>query len=183
MRVLITSRITGATTSASVACVTRDMRAGRRGDVGHHAGRGEVKGVSASPRRPSPTALPSTRRLASGRPLSALKVAVRGFRQLRERRSTTASRSHLRALWRGIIQAVGLAPLAGRRPWSRGAESEVLLMRGGYRYPAENYRRRILNRLGPRATALGDWTRIHHLNPDDIAVLQQCDTEARIGIA
>jgi glycosyltransferase involved in cell wall biosynthesis len=109
-------------------------------------------------------------------PVSALKAAVRGFKQLRG----VARRLHPDHIYMpygdGIIQAVGLASLAGRRAWNQDAESEVLLMRGGYRYPVENYRRRILNRFGPKATALGDWTRIHHLNPDDIAVLQRCDS-------
>jgi glycosyltransferase involved in cell wall biosynthesis len=109
-------------------------------------------------------------------PASGLNLSWQRFKQLRN----VARRlrpDHLYVPYgEGIVQAVGLAALAGRRPWSRATEAEVLLMRGGYQYPVENFRRRILNRVGPRTIALGSWTRVHHLNPDDLAVLKRYDS-------
>jgi len=52
-----------------------------------------------------------------------------------------------------------------------GVESEVLLLRGGYRYRPEGRRRRLLSWLSPRLIRRGPWSRIHHLNPDDLEVL------------
>jgi glycosyltransferase involved in cell wall biosynthesis len=73
----------------------------------------------------------------------------------------------------GLAQMAGVASLIGLRLFPRDAEAEVLLMRGGYKYPAESRRRRLLNATAPRLIDRGPWARIHHLNTDDLAVLRR----------
>lgn len=51
-------------------------------------------------------------------------------------------------------------------------EAEVLLLRGGFRYPPEDYRQRAMSLLGPRLVRSGGWSRVHHLNPDDWEALR-----------
>jgi glycosyltransferase involved in cell wall biosynthesis len=106
-----------------------------------------------------------------------LRYSVRGFQQIRDLASRLTP-DHLYVPYGdGLAQAIGLARLSGQRAWSQKTEAEVLLMRGGYRYPAENIRRRCTNFVGPRAVTAGPWTRIHHLNPDDLAVLKRLSGE------
>jgi glycosyltransferase involved in cell wall biosynthesis len=113
-------------------------------------------------------------------PVSELKYALRGFQQIQQA-ARRHSPNHIYVPYGDTIaQAVGVARLAGRRPWARQTEAEALLMRGGFQYPAESRRRKLLHVVSPRAIALGPWTRVHHINPDDVSVLQQFDA-ARPG--
>jgi glycosyltransferase involved in cell wall biosynthesis len=50
-------------------------------------------------------------------------------------------------------------------------ETEVLFLRGGFTYPTRSLRRRLVVGLTPTCIRMGPWNWIHHINPDDIAVL------------
>jgi glycosyltransferase involved in cell wall biosynthesis len=104
-----------------------------------------------------------------------LRYCLRGFSQVRRAARQLRADHIYVAYGEGIAQTVGLARLVGLRAWGRDAEAEVLLMRGGYQYPVESFRRRLLNAIGPRTIIAGPWSRIHHLNPDDAVVLERYD--------
>jgi glycosyltransferase involved in cell wall biosynthesis len=78
----------------------------------------------------------------------------------------------------GLVQIAGLERLLVRRPWSDATEAEVLLLRGGYTYGAANVQKRLRAALSPALIRRGPWNRIHHINPDDVAVLSRGESEA-----
>jgi glycosyltransferase involved in cell wall biosynthesis len=59
-----------------------------------------------------------------------------------------------------------------RRSWPKSTQCEVLLVRGGFQYPARNLTNRLLRHISPGLVRLGPWNWIHHLNPDDRHVLR-----------
>jgi glycosyltransferase involved in cell wall biosynthesis len=71
----------------------------------------------------------------------------------------------------GVARAAGLAGLSGRRGWDASVASEVLLVRGAFAYPTTNGLSRLGKRVAPWLIRRGPWDRIHHINPDDHAVL------------
>ena len=81
----------------------------------------------------------------------------------------------------GLVQVAGLERLLGRRPWPESTEAEVLLLRGGYSYGAANLHKRLRAKSSPSIIRYGRWDRIHHLNPDDLAVLQRAGRDMPAG--
>jgi glycosyltransferase involved in cell wall biosynthesis len=79
----------------------------------------------------------------------------------------------------GLVQLAGLDRLIGRRPLPASLESEVLVLRGGYTYGASNLQKRIQARFSPYLIRIGPWGTIHHLNPDDLAILQNAGGDMR----
>lgn len=77
----------------------------------------------------------------------------------------------------GLVQVAGLAGLAGFIPWSANTATEVVLLRGGYKYRERNLAARLRARISPHLIRHGPWDRIHHLNPDDLQVLQNLGGE------
>jgi glycosyltransferase involved in cell wall biosynthesis len=65
-----------------------------------------------------------------------------------------------------------------RRSWPESTECEVLLLRGGFQYPAGNLTNRLLKHISPRLVRRGPWNWIHHLNPDDLQVLRGKDANS-----
>ena len=78
----------------------------------------------------------------------------------------------------GLVQVAGLERLLGRRSWAEDTEAEVLLLRGGYMYGAANIHKRLRAQFSPSLIRYGPWVRIHHINPDDVAVLRRGNSEA-----
>lgn len=70
-----------------------------------------------------------------------------------------------------LVQVVGLSTALGFRPWGFNTTAEVLLLRGGYSYPARRLGKRLRMAVTPPLIRRGPWDRIHHLNPDDLVVL------------
>jgi glycosyltransferase involved in cell wall biosynthesis len=70
-----------------------------------------------------------------------------------------------------IVAGAALDHLSGWRALDV-PEAEVLLLRGGFRYPPENAAQRVMAAIGPRLVRAGGWARVHHLNPDDWTSLQ-----------
>lgn len=71
----------------------------------------------------------------------------------------------------GLVRAAALTTWNGRPRWSPAAAAEVLLVRGGFTYPAVGRRARARKRIAPWLIRRGPWERIHHLNPDDQAAM------------
>lgn len=71
-----------------------------------------------------------------------------------------------------LAPVAGFGPLFGRLS-SRRSEAEVLLLRGGYQYPPVTFQQQISRRVSPRLIRSGPWSRVHHLNPDDLEILRQ----------
>lgn len=77
-----------------------------------------------------------------------------------------------------------LATVAGfttpkQRRWPRELESEVLLLRGGYRYSVSGPLRRVRQMIMPRLVVRGPWTVVHHINPDDFEVLRDLSRDSQ----
>jgi glycosyltransferase involved in cell wall biosynthesis len=73
-----------------------------------------------------------------------------------------------------FIEMAALHEMAGRC-WPDATEAEVLLLRGGYQYPASRLARRMRRRVSPWLLRRGPWNRIHHINPDDLEVIRGND--------
>jgi glycosyltransferase involved in cell wall biosynthesis len=73
-----------------------------------------------------------------------------------------------------LVQVAALQQMM-RRSWPDSTESEVLLLRGGFQYPARNLATRLIKRTSPWLLRHGPWNWIHHLNPDDLEVIRGGD--------
>jgi glycosyltransferase involved in cell wall biosynthesis len=71
-----------------------------------------------------------------------------------------------------LASVAGLAEVVRPKSWRPESELEVLLMRGGYQYPASSRRRQFKQWLAPHLVRRGPWSKVHHINPDDLEVLR-----------
>ncbi len=71
-----------------------------------------------------------------------------------------------------VVPAASFGQFFGGWP-RQSTESEVLLLRGGYRYPPVSFRQNLTRRVSPRLVGFGPWDRVHHLNPDDLEVFKR----------
>jgi len=71
-----------------------------------------------------------------------------------------------------LAMVAGMTATLKQRSWPSELESEVLLLRGGYQYPAVGRLRQVRQWLMPRVVVRGPWTRVHNINPDDVEILR-----------
>ena len=70
-----------------------------------------------------------------------------------------------------FVEMAALHEMAGHC-WPDATEAEVLLLRGGYQYPASSLATRMRRRISPWLLRRGPWSLIHHINPDDLEVIR-----------